>query len=144
MMWDGLKFLDVLSLVMMVIVVIFGSDKMVYFSGNTEFLLSGDDKYIAFSKDLIKGMLSWAVGLCLCVVAYGTTYLSQKYEYLNFCRHTTELKMAFLNDESYVMPTSNGALLWQYGSVVAIVLSYVALWLGMYWSYAAIYMLIGR
>lgn len=54
------------------------------------------------------------------------------------------IMMAFLNDESYVMPTSNGALLWQYGSVVAIVLSYVALWLGMYWSYAAIYMLIGR
>lgn len=103
---------------------------LAFFSNNLMEVIRGEITQISFLKIYVDSMYCWSYGIILCVISYGTTYLSQYYDYQNYCAHSEELKHAVINGENYTMPVRKMAYIFQCASIFLVCVSYVTMIMG--------------
>lgn len=104
---------------------------LAFFSNNLMEVIGGEITQISFLEMYVNSMYCWSFGIVLCVISYGTTYLSQYYDYQNYCAHSEELKHAVINGKNYTMPVRKIAYRFQCASVFLVCVSYVTMFVGL-------------
>lgn len=82
---------------------------LAFFSNNLMEVIRGEITQISFLEMYVNSMYCWSFGIVLCVISYGTTYLSQYYDYQNYCEHIEDLKHATINAKTYVISINKKA-----------------------------------
>lgn len=103
---------------------------LAFFSNNLMEVIRGEITEISFLEMYVNSMYCWSSGIVLCVISYGTTYLSQYYDYQNYFAHSEELKHAVINGENYTMPVRKNAYIFQCASIFLVCVSYVTMIMG--------------
>lgn len=103
---------------------------LAFFSNNLMEIIKKEITTSLFLGMYVESMYVWCCGICSCVIAYGTTYLSQYYDYGNYCNHSEELKHAVINVKSYAIPNNKKMSVFQSISVLLVFLSYVTMIVG--------------
>lgn len=117
---------------------------LAFFSNNLMEVIRGEITQISFLEMYVNSMYCWSFGIVLCVISYGTTYLSQYYDYQNYCTHSEDLKHAVINGENYTMPVRKIVYRFQCASIFLVCVSYVTMFVGFVCAANGMNLLIGN